>query len=229
MGTDGMPRFCADPKIFFKDTFTSSYPEYFSNRTFDRFIVSLYSYGKNREAAEKAYGMTVKYCENIERIIDEYGGGGLYYYSKERGTGKTFLSTILGNELSRKRQRVRWFNMTNLIQDIKAGFDRERETSSADVIDQARNANILILDDIGVEKQSAWLNETVYTILDHRMSKAMPTIFTSNLLPEELGYDERIIDRITRMSTIIRMPEESIRRKMNQRNRLSTLLDPQEE
>lgn len=221
-----MPCFVADPDVLFADSKPAqTYPEYFQNRTIDRFVVELYSYGEHRDIARKALNRTVKYLKNMDKVLNEYSGKGLYYYSKQRGTGKTFLSTILGNELSRMGYRVRWYGMTNLIQEIKAGFDRESSTSSAEIINLARNAEILILDDIGVEKQSAWLNETVYTILDHRMSQCKPTIFTSNTLPEELGYDERIVDRIRRMTELIQLPEESIRRMMNQRNGLGDFLD----
>lgn len=219
------PRFQADYNTLFADVrIINTYPEYFQNRTLDRFIVNLYPYGEKRELAQRAYDITRRFINHIDEIIQDYAGGGLYYYSRERGTGKTFLSTILGNELSKKGYRVRWYNMTNLIQEIKAGFDRESSTSSAQVIAQARNAQILILDDIGVEKQSAWLNETVYSILDYRMSHCRPMIFTSNNLPEDLSYDERIIDRITRMTELVRMPEESIRKMMRRRNGLGDFL-----
>ena len=222
----GIPRFEADREILFKDDQTvSSYPEYFQNRTIDRFVLLLYTYGEKRETAKSALEKTIRYLENLKTIISEYGGGGLYYYSHERGTGKTYLSTILGNELSKRGWRVRWFSMVNLIQEIKAGFDKDSSTSSADVINLARHAQVLILDDIGVEKQSAWLNETVYSILDHRMRQCKPTIFTSNHLPEELSYDERIIDRITRMTELIKMPEENIRRKLNSKNSLGSFLE----
>ena len=97
--------------------------------------------------------------------------------------------------------------------------------SSSEVINRAMNAEILILDDIGVEKQSAWLNETVYSILDYRMTHCKPTIMTSNRKPEELAYDERIVDRITRMTELIEMPEESIRKILNRRNKLGVFLE----
>ena len=224
--TTGIPRFEADRNVLFEnDKPAQTYPDYFKDRILERFVVNLYSFGANQDTARKALNMTTRYIDNYDRIVNEYGGGGLYYFSHERGSGKTFLSTILGNELTQRGHRVRWYNMTNLIQEIKAGFDRESSMSSSDVIDRARDAEILILDDIGAEKQSAWLNETVYSILDRRMSECKPTIFTSNHTPEELSYDERIIDRISRMTELVRMPEESIRRKLNSRNRFGAFLE----
>lgn len=198
------------------------YPDYFADRTIDRFAVNLY--GTGRAQAEKALETVKRYIDGIDIIIDQYGGGGLYFYSKERGTGKTFLSTILGNELTRRGKRVRWYGVTNLLQELKATYDRESGTSSAEIIDKCKSVQILILDDIGVEKQSAWVNETMYTILDYRMSQAKPTIFTSNCRPNELNYDERVLDRISRMTELIEMPEENVRRKLNAKSKLGAFL-----
>ena len=219
------PRFEANPDVLFSDLPTvSTYPDYFSDRTIDRFSVSLYSFGENRNKAQTALDMVKKYISGYAMVISEYGGSGLYFFSKERGTGKTFLSTILGNELSRAGHRVRWYGMTNLLQEIKSGYDHDSDTSGAEIINTCKNSEVLILDDIGVEKQTAWVNETMYTILDYRMTQCKPTIFTSNHRPHELKYDERIIDRITRMTELIEMPEESIRKKLNSRNTLGAYL-----
>ena len=222
----GCPCFVADPDVLFADSpAVTTYPTYFESRTLDRFSVGMYTYGQNRDMAQKALDVVKRYIEGYSMIVAQYGGSGLYFYSKDRGTGKTFLSTILGNELSKLGRRVRWYGMTNLLQEIKACYDRESSTSSADIINLCRNAEVLILDDIGVEKQSAWVNETMYTILDYRMSQCKPTMFTSNHRPHELAYDERIIDRITRMTELVELPNESVRRKMTARNQLSSFLE----
>lgn len=223
--TSGCPTFVADPNILFSDTPTvSTYPDYFENRTLDKFVPGLYTYGANRDKAQAALDLVTRYIDKYAMIVAQYQGGGLYFYSKEKGTGKTFLSTILGNELSKRGHRVRWYGMTNLLQEIKEGYDRDSSTSSAEIINLCRNAEVLILDDIGVEKQSAWVNETMYTILDYRMTQCKPTMFTSNHRPHELSYDERIIDRITRMTELVELPEESIRKKLNAKNPLGSFL-----
>lgn len=221
----GTPCFTADPNILFADKApVSTYPSYFSNRHLGDFVVGIYSYGESRDKAQKALEIVTRYIDKYSMIVSEFGGTGLYFSSKQRGTGKTFLSTILGNELAERGRRVRWYSMTNLLQEIKAGYDRDSSTSSSEIINICRNAEVLILDDIGVEKQSPWVNETMYTILDYRMVQGKPTIFTSNNRPHELAYDERIIDRITRMTELVEMPEESIRKKLNVKNPLGKIL-----
>lgn len=70
---------------------------------------------------------------------------------------------------------------------------------------------MLVLDDIGVEKMSPWVNEKFYSILNGRMIQKQITIFTSNCVIEQLAFDERIINRIQKMALPVPFPEESVR------------------
>ena len=200
----------------------SIYPDYFAHRTFDMF--SLVPYGPGRPIAETALAMARRYADGYDTIKREYGGCGLYFYSHVKGSGKTFLSTILGAELSRRGRRVMWHGVVNLLQEIKSSFDAASGTSSSSIVSACKTAEVLILDDIGVERQSPWVNETVYSILDARLTHGRPTIFTSNVRPGELNYDERIRDRIARMSELVEMPEENVRLRLAATSRVKTFL-----
>lgn len=218
------PRFVADPATLFPEIERiNTYPEYFRHRQFSDFSVAIYGieYGK---VADEALGICKNYARNFPAILEEYEGHGLYLWSKTRGSGKTYLSTILGAELSHYPKHIRWYSMPNLLQEIKDGYDRESGISSSEVIRIAKHTDVLLLDDIGVEKQSAWVNETVFSILDYRMIHCLPTIFTSNLDPDDLAYDERIKDRIKRMAEIIHMPEFSVRRHLSRRDKFGIFL-----
>jgi DNA replication protein DnaC len=221
---DGMLRFSADLKKLNPDTAQREiYPSYFRTRTFDKFSISLYSF-QNHEIARQALEYSKKYVDNIDEIIAKHRGTGLYYYSQTKGSGKTYLSTMLGNELTNIGHRVLWYSMPNLLQEIKNSYDRESGASTADVIDRIKRVEILMLDDVGVERQTSWVNETVFSILDYRLMLGKPTIFTSNHQPDELSYDERIIDRIRSMTTMIPMPEENVRRRFASQNDLKKFL-----
>lgn len=221
---DGYMHFFGDRETLFPATETENlYPIYFQMRTFEKFSTSLYSM-TNHEIAQKALNLSRAYVKNIDRIIQQMRGAGLYFVSRTKGSGKTYLSTIVGNELSRIGKRVLWYSMPNLLQEIKNSYDRDSGVSTADVIDRVKKVPFLILDDIGVERQTAWVNETVFSILDFRMTLCKPTLFTSNDSPDELHYDERIIDRIRSMATIVPLPEENIRRRLSAHNDLNKFL-----
>lgn len=220
----GPMHFVADPKVLYPEAeVVNTFPEFFRHRSFMDF--SLPAYGPQLfQQATEALKICVNYHDHFEEILTDYEGKGLYFWSKTRGSGKTYLSTILGAELSHYPKRIRWYSMPNLLQEIKEGYDRESGLSSSDVINIAKRADVLMLDDIGVEKQSAWVNETVFNILDHRLVQCKPTIFTSNMEPDELDYDERIKDRIKRMTEIVHMPELNVRSALTRKSRYGDFL-----
>ena len=57
------------------------------------------------------------------------------------------------------------------------------------------------------------MNEVVFRIVDDRMTKKLVTIFTSNLTIEELYLEDRIKERIIKMSLAISLPEFNVRSK----------------
>lgn len=90
---------------------------------------------------------------------------------------------------------------------LKASFN---EYNYDDVLDEIMTSDILLIDDIGAENNSAWARDEVLgTILQYRMDNDLTTFFTSNFNIDELesvlsetskGTDEikarRIIERI---------------------------------
>lgn len=86
---------------------------------------------------------------------------------------------------------------------------------------------MLILDDIGTEKPTEWVCGIFLSILDYRISNRLVTLFTSNIHKEKLKLDDRIVDRLYKMTIDIHLPEESIRRLESQKEaeELKKLLD----
>lgn len=214
LSSNGIVYLSADPEMMQAgQPETMPFPSAFLQRTFDKFSTSVYSIGAQADV-KRILNRCVKYVGAIDDLMQNHGGIGLYFSSDTRGSGKTFLSTIVGNELTARGKRVHWFSMPDVLQEIKSTYDRESGTSTSDILRRLQNAQILILDDIGAEKQTPWVNETVYMILNHRMMNNRPTIFTSNLRPDDLKYDDRIKDRIRRMTVELQMPEESVRARL---------------
>ena len=60
--------------------------------------------------------------------------------------------------------------------------------TTSEFMDRIKRVDILMLDDIGAEANSAWLRDEVLTILlEYRMKESLPTFFTSNFNMEELA------------------------------------------
>ena len=78
-------------------------------------------------------------------------------------------------------------------------------------MDALSTAEVLIIDDFGVESQAAWINDKLYQIINERYINRKVTIFTSNEPLESLQYDDRITNRIKERTYQIAFPEESVR------------------
>lgn len=138
-----------------------------------------------------------KYCdhwidmwrENIGMLI--YGGV---------GTGKTFLACCMASELLAHCVPVCVTNLTTLIRKT-SGFN------SYDMIDRLAEFDLLIIDDLGVERETSYSLEQAYAIIDARYRTGLPLIITTNLSPADLKNPDsmekkRIYDRVGEMCAI---------------------------
>lgn len=188
-------------------------PEEFSELRISDFDISMYS-GGGRKTAEIAKKVAIGYINHFDKMKEM--GKGLYFYGETKGSGKTRLAVSIGNALIRQHnQSVRFVTTVNLIDEIKGTFDNKANRGGEDtyskLLKAAKEVDVFILDDFGTEKPTSWVNEIFYSILNDRMTAKKITIFTSNCRVEDLQHDLRLINRIERMATPIKFPEESVR------------------
>ena len=199
-------------------------PEEFSDLTVKSFDTSLYS-ERNREIAMIAKKAVIGYINNFEKMQES--GKGLFLYSKTRGSGKTRLIVSCGNALIKThKQRVRFITTLDLLGRIRDTYNnvknlsRDEQTyTEQQLLNEFFEIPVLILDDIGTEKNTTFVTEIFFKILDTRMTHKKITLVTSNLTIDELQHDERIKSRLRRMVISVQMPEEDIRKMLgNQEN-----------
>ena len=147
-----------------------------------------------------------RYLLNFERVRNE--GYGLYIYSKTKGSGKTMLACCVLNELAnRQAVNIKFVNVLDLLEMTKKSYNGDGSE-----IERIRSAAVLCLDDIGVQMSKEWVDTVFYSLINERYSSYKITIYTSNVLPDALKIDDRIIDRIASRSYIITLPEVNVRR-----------------
>ncbi|KXH87213.1 primosomal protein DnaI [Sporosarcina sp. HYO08] len=117
---------------------------------------------------------------------------GLYIYGPF-GIGKSFILGALANELANRRVRTVVVYVPEFLREMKQSI---QDQSLNEKIDFVKNAQVLMLDDIGAETMSTWTRDEVLgTILQHRMAEKLPTFFTSNFdfegLEHHLAYTQR--------------------------------------
>lgn len=155
-----------------------------------------------------------KICKNFVMNFPYWmeKGKGIYLWSTTPGTGKTFLGCCLAKSAMIKNNlRMRFVTAPDYISLVIAGS--KREMGAEDKSEIYRNCDLLVLDDLGAQTSGNWQQQELFRLINQRMENGGITIFTSNSPPEKLNLESRTIDRIIKMSIVLAMPEESIRRE----------------
>lgn len=111
------------------------------------------------------------------------------------GLGKTHLSLAIANEVIAKGFGV----VYGSAQSFAAALERERfDREGASTALQLTGCDLLILDDLGAEFPSNYVNATLYDAVNARMLADRPTVISTNLSMKELEdrYGERLASRI---------------------------------
>jgi DNA replication protein DnaC len=97
------------------------------------------------------------------------------------GVGKTHLAVAVLGQVIRARGAVGLFYDTrDLLRVIRSTYDPVNRTAEMDVLRPVMTADMLVLDDLGAEKTSEWVDETLNLIVNARYSEKRVTVFTSN-------------------------------------------------
>ena len=135
------------------------------------------------------------------------------YLQGDVGRGKTLIaSAIFNNYLG--QGRLRFVVVDDLIRRIKDGFNENRRFD----LDNYLEADLLVLDDLGAEKTTEFVEGELYNIINYRYTNKLPTIITSNIpwneLPDKYGMNgKRIASRISEMCGSFNLNGEDYRRK----------------
>ncbi len=140
------------------------------------------------------------------------------------GCGKTHLAAAVGNERLQYEDAVLFITTPDLLDHLRNTYGPQSELGYDEMFDRMRNAPLLILDDLGVENPSAWAQEKLFQLLNHRYSNRLPTVITTNADLEILDprirsrlLDDTIIHRIRISAPDYRTPVQ------NRRDELSSL------
>ena len=103
---------------------------------------------------------------------------GLYIYG-DMGVGKSIMLAAMAHELSEtKKVATTIIHYPSFAIDVRNGI---KDNSVKEQIDAVKEAEVLVLDDIGAEQFSSWIRDDVLqVILQYRMIEELPTFFTSN-------------------------------------------------
>lgn len=205
---------CFEDKKLMRKIQSAGIASDFANATVKEFDPNMYNEQENIDKAKYAKKIAIRFVERFHDMVEI--GKGLYFYSSVKGSGKTRLATSIVNALITKYQvRPLYISSANLLNEIKKTFDPNPENTTYEIVENFKQAEVLVLDDLGVEKTTDWSEEILTQILEDRMNYKRLTIITSNFPIDQLSRKYkmgRIESRIEKMTFPVIMPEESIRK-----------------
>lgn len=136
------------------------------------------------------------------------------YITGPAGAGKSHQAVALMLILMKSSDPMRypefaWRNVPKLLYELRQSFTPSvNGKTEKEIVDYLINVEWLCLDDLGVEKTTDWVLQTLYLIINERYENERTTVFTSNMslkeLSEKMG-DDRLSSRISGMCQIIKM------------------------
>ena len=167
-------------------------------------------YTKDHDKYTKVMTGLNKMLEDTDKWVKE--GLGVGIYGDVKGSGKSMLLCAFCNELLEKDYEVKFVNQIELLDRIKASWEREKgEEKESQIFDILKNVDILAIDELGFNDNKSWLNDKMYSIINNRYENKKPIIYTSNKCIKEMQFDERIVSRLQQMVNEVEWVEQDVR------------------
>nr|UWG77976.1 MAG: AFG1-like ATPase [Bacteriophage sp.] len=137
-----------------------------------------------------------KYVDNFPEMKKR--GKGLLLYGPV-GTGKTHAAACIANELINQGRPCLVTNFARITNTLQGMFDGKQR-----YLDDFNRLDLLVIDDLAAERDTSYMNEMIFNIIDSRYRSGKPLIVTSNLTQSELTAPcsvdkERIYSRLLEM------------------------------
>ncbi len=110
------------------------------------------------------------------------------------GIGKTHLAVaVLRRVILTRAARGLFYDTRDLLRVIRSTYNPLVRTAEMDVLRPVMETDLLVLDDLGSEKTSEWVEETMNLIVNTRYNERRHTIFTSNYddTPDDASNDHQ--------------------------------------
>ncbi len=191
------------------------------SQSFDTFSLNWYSeeYTPSlgisaRENMDWVYKTCREYAENFGPE------SGSLLLSGAPGLGKTHLSAAIAREVSGDGWSVVYDTAGHIFQRFETQkFSREEGDEASSDVDRVMNCDLLILDDLGTEMTTAFVQSALYQIINGRLMEKKATILNTNLTVEDISrrYSPQIASRIEGEYQMLPFFGEDIRKLKKQR------------
>jgi DNA replication protein DnaC len=180
---------------------TAGIPALYRRCTLDSFETWT-SRPRDQEQLLRAQATCRRYVDEFVGEDGSFSDRGLLLVGRS-GVGKTHLAAAVLSELIRRYGvRGRFVDFTSLVHRIQSTFDPSSDASTHQVLDPVMNCEVLVLDELGAQRPTPWVRDTLYLILNTRYTRRLTTLFTTNhRLESEATMTTRSADRFAETST----------------------------
>lgn len=185
--------------------------------TFDSFTLGYYAKErKDPDGGRSFYDLARAALDEAGRFSRDFtrqtGADGLLFTGGV-GSGKTLLAGAIANALQSRGVRVAFVVVPDLLDLLRSSYDAPKDLGSFahDTWEAAREAPLLILDDLGAHNYTEWTLNRLYSLINYRFNHLLPLVVTTNISLEDMqGYlGERTTSRLIQMCRIYRLLVET--------------------
>jgi DNA replication protein DnaC len=156
-------------------------PTRYAQCDFDNFDTDLYEHDGGAGAWNRSLAQAKLVVQSFVRDFPVATDAGLLLMGP-CGAGKTHLAVAALKELALRGHIALFYDYRELLKEIQASYNPAIQTTEMDVLSPVLTAELLLLDDLGSSKPSAWALETVGHILNTRYNEKRLTLITTNYL-----------------------------------------------
>ena len=134
------------------------------------------------------------------------------------GTGKTHLAYAIAGAVMGRGRSVYAHTTPDLLDKLRSGYN---DGTYDEWMESLKDVGLLVLDDLGTERATDWAEQALFQIINHRYSKRLPLVVTTNLSVEDARrMDARLVSRLLEganqeggWTRVLTMPCADFRRK----------------
>lgn len=192
----------------------ASIPPRYQHCTLENFV---YGHAQADPSLEAAHLLSERFVESFPKV--RHG----LLFTGPVGVGKTHLAVaVLRAVMEKTGARGVFADYRDLLREIQDSYNPVSETSELQILRPLLDADVLLLDELGARRPTAWVRDTVTHLLNDRYNREKITLITSNYddaanddragLEERIG--ERLRSRLYEMCKRVRLAGRDFRREV---------------
>jgi DNA replication protein DnaC len=118
------------------------------------------------------------FVQDVDEHLDD--GSGLWFHG-DVGTGKTSLAMLVAKAADTAGRSIAVYSVPQLLATIRRTYESNAEDSYDALMHRLTGVDLLVLDDLGAERQTEWVLEQLYLLINERWQSRRSVLVTTNV------------------------------------------------